>query len=91
MSDLVERAKKALEEHETFWDSQGTWLGGETTPLEDMAEDLARALIREREAADRLAEECEYAFYDVDATGPQEFYLALAAYRAAQKETDDDK
>jgi len=52
--------------------------------------DLAHALIREREAAERLAEACESAFDGIDATGPQEFYLALSAYREAQEETGDE-
>ena len=54
------------------------------------APDLARALIRKHEAAERLAEACESAFDGIDATGPQEFYLALSAYREAQEETDGE-
>jgi 5'-deoxynucleotidase YfbR-like HD superfamily hydrolase len=46
MTDLIERAKEALEEHEASWDENGKYLvGKETTALEDMAPDLARALI----------------------------------------------
>lgn len=40
-------------------------------------------------AAEELAEACEDAFDGIDATGPQEFYLALAAYRAATTEGQD--
>ena len=81
MTDLIERAKVALEKY----DANHT----HRHHLAEISPDLARALIREREAADRLAEACEIAFSGIDATGPQEFYLALDAYRKAQKETDD--
>jgi hypothetical protein len=54
MTDLLTKVKDALEEHESFWDSQGTWMGGETTPLEDLAPDMARALIAETERRERI-------------------------------------
>jgi len=71
-----------------------------------LAPDLASALIREREAADRLAEildaaitEHDTANYDYGEENPwtmgewftDEDRAVLAAYRKAQKETDDDK
>ena len=53
MTDLIERAKEALEEHEASWDENGKYLvGKETTALEDMAPDLARALIAAGEVAE---------------------------------------
>lgn len=48
--------------------------------------DDAQALLARVAAADALAEACESAFYEVDATGPQEFYLALYAYQATKEE-----
>jgi len=42
----------------------------------------ARALVL---AAEELAEACEGAFDNINATGPQEFYVALDAYRKARE------
>jgi hypothetical protein len=73
MTDLPKRAKRALH----------------NTALTALAPDLVRALIREREAADRLAGA-------VETLGIKEgldchLAQALAACRKAQKEADDDQ
>jgi hypothetical protein len=80
MTDLLTKVKEALEEHESFWDSQGTWMGGETTPLEDLAPDTARALIAAGELAD-VCDELMGLFPD------QRLHLekALATFRAAME------
>ena len=81
--------------------------GPHNTALITLAPDLARALIREREAADRLAEALEHCLNEMreliagysgaavtDAQVEDDIkdeVDALAAYRAAQKETDDGK
>jgi hypothetical protein len=53
MTDLLTKVKAALETHEASWDENGKYLAGtETTALEDMAPDMARALIAAVELAD---------------------------------------
>ena len=81
MTDMIERAKAALKsEHdeETQCDL-----------LYDISPDLARALLREREAAEQLVDLIEGDL--VGADWKRECYARVAAYRKAQKETDDDK
>jgi hypothetical protein len=53
----------------------------------DEAIDRIEALEARVAAADKLAEACESAFDGIDATGPQEFYLALAAYQATKEQS----
>lgn len=54
-----------------------------------IARDEAVSRVKELEArvaaADKLAEACESVFDGIDATGPQEFYLALSAYQATKE------
>jgi hypothetical protein len=84
MTDLLTKVKDALEEHESFWDSQGTWMGGETTPLEDLAPDMARALIAAEELANAAAP------YAHNTEGLNHgLHVALAAFRAAMEGRTD--
>ena len=105
MSDLIERAKGALEGategpwsvgRDNTFGPQGRGVGvivaacphheaEYNASLSALAPDLARALIRECEAADRLAEAVSN-----DAWRTDEEKAALAAYRAAQKEKNDE-
>ena len=131
MTDLIERAKAALENEKSHklaqafyrWrqrkikkheanpayiapDERWADIAPELSRLAHENKDLARALIREREAADRLAEildaaitEHDTANYDYGEENPwtmgewftDEDRAVLAAYRKAQKESDDDK
>jgi len=55
---LIERVKAAYQEHLACWDTNGAWSSNETTPLEDMAEDMADRILADAEAlkaAERLA------------------------------------
>ena len=118
MSDLIERAKEALEggffctdcEEPAVVGPDGRGTCGHGRIVQywhgPKASDLARALIREREAAERLAEALEHCLNEMRELIPgysgaavtdaqveddiKDEVAALAAYRAAQKETDDD-
>ena len=64
-----------------------SWWGTESAARRVAEHAAEKTLKYERKikAADRLAEACESAFDSIDATGPQEFYLALDAYRETQE------
>jgi hypothetical protein len=85
MTDLLEQVKETLHNMDTG--QILTRLRGRND-LERLTFDMARALIAQDErlkAADVLAAQCECAFDGVDATGSQEFYQALATYRALKR------
>lgn len=95
--DLMERAKAALGELK-FTDyleacdceekcAHDTHNAG-IFRLHQMAPDLARALIRERKAAEALAEAAQAT---IDDDCDVSLVDALDTYRKATKETDDDK
>lgn len=63
-----------------------TTMGSHRMNLE--AADRIEELEARVSAADKLAEACESVFDGIDATGPQEFYLALSAYQATKENTN---
>ena len=91
---LIDEVKAALEEHRAWWDANGNWLGsGDITPLEDLAEKMARKLIGDEAklvAAEELAETLE-TFGWVDQAGAPlgAISQALAAYRKAGEANAD--
>ena len=100
MTYLIERAKVALEGWDRVKGDLEDFDGdrrGHVSALTEYAEmlngktarDLARALIREREAAEALVDLIEGDLVGTD--WKRECYARVAAYRKATKETDDDQ
>jgi len=55
---MIEKVKVAQKEHSDCFDTNGTWIGYELSPLEEMAEELAERILANAEtlkAAERLA------------------------------------
>jgi hypothetical protein len=92
MTDLLTKVKDALEEHEASWDENGKYLAGtETTALEDMAPDMARALIAAGELADAAEVSRPLIGYGAPAAEERERVReALNAFRAAMEGRTDD-
>ena len=91
MTDLIKRAKAALEEHKKWFDVCGNFLGGkgDSTPLELMAPDLARLAVAAGELAEQVQRVKDFRYDPNIGIEMNRLEDALARFRAIAEDKTD--